>query len=319
MVGFDLFFSFIQFSIYQQFNNISMTTIKNLAFKGGGVLGIAYAGAITVLEQRGILQNIEKVSGTSAGAITAALVSLNYSADEIHKIVLATDFKTFEDHKNPLRLATTYGIYKGDALLNWIETQITNKGLAANATFADFRKKGCKDLYVFASDISLKDVRAFSFSKTPNVVVAEAIRASMSIPFFFEAWQFRNSNPNNHTYVDGGMVYNFPITYFDVDGKVNPETMGLYLSDLSDKVVVEEIKKDEVIHFVKAVFATIMDAQVIDFENDDSQKSRTAVIDNLGISAVNFDLTKEQQSALYDSGVKYTTLFVETKLKELVS
>jgi len=120
-------------------------------------------------------------------------------------------------------------------------------------------------------------------------------------------------------YVDGGMVYNFPITYFDVDGKANPETMGLYLRDLSDKVVVEEIKKDEVIHFVKAVFSTIMDAQVIDFENDASQKSRTAVIDNLGISAVNFDLTKEQQSALYDSGVKYTTLFVETKLKELVS
>lgn len=293
-----------------------MTEIKNLAFKGGGVLGIAYAGAITVLEQRGILQTVEKVSGTSAGAITAALVSLNYTADEIHKIVLSTDFKTFEDHKNPLRLATKYGIYRGDALLNWIETQIANKGLAANATFADFKNKGCKDLYVFASDISIKDVRAFSFSKTPNVVVAEAIRASMSIPFFFEAWQFRNSNPNNHMYVDGGMVYNFPITYFDVDGKANPETMGLYLSDLSDKVVVEEIKDDQIIHFVKAIFTTIIKAQVIDFENDESQKNRTVVIDDLGISAVNFDLTKEQQNALYDSGVKYTTLFLGKRPSE---
>ena len=293
--------------------------IKNLAFKGGGVLGIAYAGAITVLEQKGILKNIEKVSGTSAGAITAALVSLNYTAAEIHTIVQSTDFKTFEDKKDPLRLLTKYGIYKGDALLSWIEAQIVKKGLPASATFTDFKNKGCKDLYVFASDLNIKNVKAFSFSKTPNVVVAEAIRASMSIPFFFSAYQFRNNNPDNHMYVDGGMVYNFPITYFDSNGKSNPETMGLYLSDLNKKKSVDVVQYDHLIQYVKAVFATIMDAQVIDFENDQEEKSRTAIIDNLGISAVNFDITKAQQDALYASGVNYTTKFIEAKLKELVS
>jgi NTE family protein len=296
-----------------------MAMIKNLAFKGGGVLGIAYAGAITVLEQKGILKNIEKVSGTSAGAITAALVSLNYTAAEIHTIVQSTDFKTFEDKKDPLRLLTKYGIYKGDALLAWIEAQIVKKGLPANATFTDFKNKGCKDLYVFASDLNIKNVKAFSFSKTPNVVVAEAIRASMSIPFFFSAYQFRNNNPDNHMYVDGGMVYNFPITYFDSNGKSNPETMGLYLSDLNKKKSVDVVQYDHIIQYIKAVFSTIMDAQVIDFENDQEEKSRTAIIDNLGISAVNFDITKAQQDALYASGVNYTTKFIEAKLKELVS
>ena len=40
---------------------------KNLVFEGGGVKGIAYVGAMEVLDKEGILNNIERVAGTSAG------------------------------------------------------------------------------------------------------------------------------------------------------------------------------------------------------------------------------------------------------------
>jgi len=40
--------------------------VKNLVFKGGGVLGIAYAGAIEVLEENKILKQVQSVAGTSA-------------------------------------------------------------------------------------------------------------------------------------------------------------------------------------------------------------------------------------------------------------
>ena len=53
-----------------------MNNVKNLALKGGGVLGIAYAGAIKVLEDQNILDGIEAVSGTSAGSIVATLLVL---------------------------------------------------------------------------------------------------------------------------------------------------------------------------------------------------------------------------------------------------
>ena len=42
---------------------------RNLVFEGGGVKGIAYVGTMRVLESKGILQNISRVGGTSAGAI----------------------------------------------------------------------------------------------------------------------------------------------------------------------------------------------------------------------------------------------------------
>src|ERR1700752_848930 len=136
--------------------------IKNLAFKGGGVLGIAYARAIEVLEEKQVLAQVLRVAGTSAGAITAALVSLKYSSADILKIVQATDFKSFEDGWDPLRIGTKYGLYKGDAFLTWMKKRITDKGLAETATFADFQKAGMLDLRVFAADLNIRDLKEFS-------------------------------------------------------------------------------------------------------------------------------------------------------------
>ena len=46
---------------------------RNLVFEGGGVRGIAYIGAMGVLEQQGVLEHIIRVGGTSAGAINALI------------------------------------------------------------------------------------------------------------------------------------------------------------------------------------------------------------------------------------------------------
>ncbi|MCA6361439.1 MAG: patatin-like phospholipase family protein [Bacteroidetes bacterium] len=285
------------------------TNYENLVFKGGGVLGIAYAGALQVLEQQNILQNIQRVAGTSAGAITAALVSLRYTAAEIKSIVNATNFKSFEDGLNPLRVATKYGLYEGDAFLSWMQQRITGKGLAATATFADFKNAGMMDLHVFSTDLNLGTVREFSFATSPNVVVAEAVRASMSIPLFFRAWQFSNNNPDNHIYVDGGMVLNFPIRTFDTGTTPNPQTLGLFLTNLTPQPP-NTLGYDHLEQYVKITFDTILNAQNINFFNDPADLSRTMQIDNLGMSATDFGLTAQQQTALFNSGVAAATKFL---------
>ena len=70
---------------------------QNLVFEGGGVKGVAYGGVIDVLEQRGITPRITNVAGTSAGSITAALVSLGYSAADFKDIMMRLDFTKLED------------------------------------------------------------------------------------------------------------------------------------------------------------------------------------------------------------------------------
>ena len=73
------------------------TQFRNLIFEGGGVKGIAYVGAMQVLEQRQILKNIKRVGGTSAGAINALLFALGYTIVEQRDILNSTDFKEFMD------------------------------------------------------------------------------------------------------------------------------------------------------------------------------------------------------------------------------
>ena len=285
--------------------------IKNLVFQGGGVLGIAYAGALQVLEERNILQSIERTAGTSAGAIIATAVCLRYTAQEIKDIIQKTDFLKFKDGWNPLRVFTKYGLYKGDSFLKWMEQLIVNKGLPKTATFRDFKDAGCRGLHVFATDLNMKNVMEFSFDQTPDVVVAEAVRASMSIPMFFKAWQFRNSNPNNHIYVDGGIVFNYPITVFDGKEGPNAQTLGFHLDNLSGTPQANSLKTGEMYQYIITLFETILKAQVVDLNYDTAEAKRSIRIDNLGIAGTDFALTDQQKQQLFDSGVKHTADYLK--------
>ena len=81
------------------FNSNKEQKVKNYIFQGGSVKGVAYLGALNVLETKDInLKNIEKIGGTSVGAITAALLSVGFNGDKI----LEMDFETFLDVENTI-------------------------------------------------------------------------------------------------------------------------------------------------------------------------------------------------------------------------
>ena len=190
--------------------------IRNLAIKGGGVRGIAFVGALRELAGKNILNGITRVAGTSAGSMVAAMICAKYSVDEIEQLMHSLDFAKFEDDRNPFRIATHYGLYAGDYILQFVRNFLDDSpaSLNADSTFLDLKNSGSKDLYVFASDLSTFSVTEFSADKTPSVKIAEAVRSSMSIPLFFKAWQFSDGQPTNHLYVDGGLIFNYPLTFF---------------------------------------------------------------------------------------------------------
>ena len=133
----------------------------------------------------------------------------------------------------------------------------------------------------------------------------------MSIPLFFEAWQFPNKVPDDHLYVDGGTVYNYPIDTFDHNGVPNMETMGLHLDNLNGVKKDDNLTYGHIFKYVKDVFTTLLDAQVIDFDHNPQELKRTVRIDDFGISATDFDITPQQKTELYNSGMKYTHAFLE--------
>ena len=276
-----------------------MWDIENLVFKGGGVLGIAYAGAIEVLEKKGVLKKIKRVSGTSVGAVIAMLVALKYNSNEIKDILKYTNLKDFEDNLNPLKITTKYGLYDGDVLLNWIKGLIKKKTGNENTTFTELNSKEYLDLKVYSTDLTDVKLKEFSNKCTPNVIVAESIRASISIPLVFSAWKFTNKIPDDHLYVDGGVLNNYPINSFEELDK----TLGFFLELKEDN---ESLEYNEFNKYLEQLFKILMQNQTTSFLVNQKQVDATVFIKNLGISSTNFKLTEKEKTALFNEGVKST-------------
>lgn len=276
-----------------------MDSITNLVFKGGGVKGTAYAGALQALQDRGILKGVQRVAGASAGAITAALVACGYTAEEITTLAYSLDFTKIKDGWDPLRIPSTYGLYHGWWVQSWIENCISHK-MGPDATFATLRQKGGLDLCVIVTDLTTQDAKMLSCDLTPDVIVSEAVRASMSIPLFFKVPTFTKGVPNDRVYQDGGVVWNYPITLYD---NMSGSTLGLYLYDFKNSASQEVVKTGQIEDYVVALFETALNAQDVDILEDKSVMSRSIQIDDLGIKSTNFAITPAQKTALYNSGV----------------
>ncbi len=203
--------------------------IKNIVFEGAGIRGIAYCGAISELEKRRVLPVIEKVVGTSAGAITALCVALGYSSDEIADLLYSTNFSKFNDGRfffagGINRINKYFGWYRGDKLVKWLEKIIEKKTGNADISFEELYNKGFKDLYVTATVLNKQKLVVLSRKTYPRMKVKDAVRISISIPLYFEAvfvdkegntFQRPKKKHGLDIMIDGGFIGNFPIKIFD--------------------------------------------------------------------------------------------------------
>lgn len=165
---------------------------KNLVFEGAGIRGAAYVGSIKELEDKKILSQIEKVAGTSAGAIAALCVSLRYPSSEIEKIMYDTKLQKFNDGKfffigGISRMNRNYGWYQGNAVLNWLEEVIEKKTGNADITFREMQEKKFLDLYVTGTSLNHQKLIVFSADTNPEMKIKDAVRISISIPLYFKA------------------------------------------------------------------------------------------------------------------------------------
>jgi predicted acylesterase/phospholipase RssA len=102
-------------------------TYRNLVFKGGGVRGIAYMGAVEVLEELNVLGNIERVAGTSSGAIAATLACFRKDSTETMDL-----FNTLDLQKVPQRAVN--GNSRNIILLTNPNTQMGAAGIGMGST-----------------------------------------------------------------------------------------------------------------------------------------------------------------------------------------
>lgn len=311
--------------------------LADLVFEGGGVKGIGLAGAYAALRERGVVP--KRVAGTSAGAITAALVAAGYDSDDLDEILLDVPFARFKDEawedKLPLAgralsVLTQRGIYEGRFFETWMRQLLEAKGVRTFGQLADKDATDLKARYrlkVIVSDVTnrrllvLPDDADFLGVDPDELDVAYAVRMSMSIPVFFEPVMHRNPKTRNeHLIVDGGMLSNFPVWLFDTEAGEPPRwpTFGLLLVEGDPKVTVAhrvERRSDggehsSVVDFVKALASTMMEAHDRLYL-EKATFVRTIPIPTIGVGTTEFGITPERVQALYGSGRKAAMEFLD--------
>jgi NTE family protein len=290
---------------------------ENLVFEGGGVKGVAYAGVFEVLEQAHITPQIKQVAGTSAGAITATMMSLNYSAKEFADIMMDINFEKFEDGSDlegPIRLIEHYGWFKGDYFLNLMETYIEAKTGDGRATFRHLVEKyatlNFKRLRVFGTNLSQQAVQEFSYELSPDMAVADAVRISMSIPFFFEARYYEQKGETD-IYCDGGVLNNYPIDTFDQQSIAEESgdtmlyrtpdqaTLGFHFDNQGQP---SSPTIDNLRRFTGSVIDAILDIQDILLKTNPGDEQRSVFINDLGIKFTDFQISDQQKWDLIAQG-----------------
>jgi NTE family protein len=308
----------------------------DLVLAAGGVKGLALFGATVALMQAGYRLN--RVAGTSAGAIVAALAASGLTGDELADVALNLNFRKFADaaplERIPLlgqglTLITGNGLYRGDYAHEWIRAQLADQGVR---TFGDLRiddeelpPERRYKLVVTVTDLTLGQLVRLpweyrsGYGLDPDEqLVADAVRASMSVPFFFRPVNLTNPATGLvSTLVDGGLLSYFPIDCFDrLDGRapLRPTFGVTVLPNLpagdGNVLPLLRVPSPPGVRLLESVIATMLVGRDQTYLNQPGVAARTIRVDTSAVGILNFGITPEETRVLYHRGFAAAQAFL---------
>lgn len=311
--------------------------IADLVLSGGGVKGIALAGAVAALNDAGYRS--WRVSGTSAGALVGALVASGLVGEALTRVAMRLDYEKFADRvpldRVPLlgaglALLVNDGLYQGDYAREWIAVELEALGVR---TFADLRLDDPQlpheqryKLVVTCADVTLGrlirlpwDYRLVYGLDPDRQLVADAVRASMSIPLLFRPTTLTNPlTGRRSTLVDGGVVSNFPIDSLDrTDGKPPrwptfgitllpdiPGPDGTLLPSWLNHIMPAPL------HLLEGVITTALVGRDQAYQHKPWVEARTIEVKSDSVGFAQFSLSASDISQLYDDGYQAAVRFL---------
>ena len=313
-------------------------------FEGGGVRGLAFLGALRCCHDLGI--RWRKLAGTSAGAITAAVLATDLSMDDLEELLGQLDYSLFLTQKNSplilngdpaddlqspawtllfLTISRQMGEYSAQPFRQWLEATL---GKGHLHTFADVKKQLKErelkvvisnltrgEMLVLPDDLRRQDsadsdplYKQLRLENPEDFSVAEAVRLSMSIPLFFEPGKL-----GNDLIVDGGILSNFPLWIYDKQSVGSTPAMPRWFTfgfRLVDTGIENQVKINTPLSMLAAMFRTMMKARDR-YHQREMDKGRVINIDvsEAGVTTTDFQLDGDRKAKLYRLGYLSTKRF----------
>ncbi len=310
----------------------------DLVLEGGGMKGIGLGGAVGVLMRAGY--TFPRVAGTSAGAIVAALVAAGIDEAELARAMDRLQPARVPDRRPPrvpvlseaISLLRRAGAYAGDYVHGFVRDELARLGVR---TFADLRRSDPHadenlpqhrryKLVVTATDVTRGRLLRLPWDyellglEPDEQLVADAVRASISIPLYFEPIVVRDAAGASTTLVDGGVLSNYPIEIFDRTDLRSPRwpTLGV-------KVIAElPARRGELfpgaalpalppVRLLERVVATAIVGHDQTYLERPCVRRRTITVDTSAIGVVEFDASPQQRATVVANGASAAERFLQ--------
>jgi NTE family protein len=309
----------------------------DLVCEGGGVKGIALAGAVAALADAGYA--FPRVAGSSAGAVVGCLVAALQRAGEplqrLEDVVRAVDYRRFRDRGGlgrlplvgrGLALLLEDGLYEGRYLEDFLTGALGDLGVRTFGDLAldpaDPAADGLPAGRAYALVVTVSDLSRRRLARLPwdlptygadpdEAPVARAVRASAAIPFFFQP--VRQPTPAGPaTWVDGGLLSGFPVELFDRADALEPRwpTFGVRLTTRPPTPPATPPVRGP-LALGLAALDTLLTDQGSSYLEDPCTVDRTVFVPTSGVSVVDFDLDAAAQDRLYRSGRRAAQEFLQ--------
>jgi predicted acylesterase/phospholipase RssA len=184
--------------------------------------GTMYIGAIRYLRERGMLEGLKNVIGSSSGAMAGLMLALHMTVEEMEATVDAICCKFGIPNMSITRLLSAWqhsGFLTSEWKRQYLRLIIKGKLGCNDINFRDLAKHTGMNLVVTGSNLTKMKVEYFSVETTPTMSVIEAVDISTNVPIAFRPTEWKGC-----TYIDGGVL-----DYLPVDAVTGPPESVLVL------------------------------------------------------------------------------------------
>ena len=265
-------------------------------FCGGGVRVIAHVGVLEGLASE--IGHVRDYCGVSAGAFLAMCLAVGYTLAEVREVVVGFDFTNVMDTASAPGLLLNVGIDTGERLQKMVEACIRVKGLSGEITFSQLKR----GLRVYAANLNTAELMEFSAAKTPGMRVADAVRASMSFPYYFQPYR---DEVTGHYYGDGGIISNYPM--FMLTEAEREETIGFLFR--------EDCPSMDDLDFTAFIIRPVLLNIAARAHSEARAWERYSVITDVrGVGPLDFDIEKEAKEGLLEIGRQSAAAWLKRRL-----
>lgn len=283
-------------NILNKYKNNENQKKTNLVLNGGGVKGIGHLGALKILSEKKMLDNIETIAGTSIGGIIGALYCAGYTGEELYMIVESLNLENLIN-MNPSNVIEKYGLDDGSKLIHVLEKLFEAKNISSSVTFKEFYNLTKIKLIMTTVCLNDNQVYYLSYLSFPNMPLITGLRMTSSLPLIFTPVKY-----DNKLFVDGGCMDNYPMQLFEND---YDSTIGIYVrSKSSNKRNVNNMED-----FLFALFHCMSEGVTCELLR--GYEKNTIVINLQDVSITDQNITKELKKNLYNSGCIATKKFLK--------